>query len=149
MNRSKNTKNADKLQVALDYLSEYSGVRGAVIADNEGLVISKSGHDEFNAELYAALSLSLSSLLAKELVKLSGSNVEFLSIKTSQDWVTIARASHCTLVVAADRRTDDLLGVRISRALEMIATHLKTKYPVLQQATGPKERVIIMEEIHV
>lgn len=149
MNRPKNTKNADKLQVALDYLSEYSGVRGAVISDNEGLVISRSGHDDYNAELYAATALAISSLLAKELVKLSDSGIEFFSIKTAQDWITIARAAHCTLIVTADRRTDELLGVRISRALDMISSYLKTKYPVLQQPTSPKGRDIIMEEIHV
>jgi predicted regulator of Ras-like GTPase activity (Roadblock/LC7/MglB family) len=149
MSRAQNAKNVDKLQVALDYLTEYSGVRGAAIADNEGLVITKSGLEDFNADLFAATSLVLNSVMDRELVKITDSQLEFVSIKTAQDWITVARSGRFTLIVAAERRTDDLLGVRISRALEMITAHLKAKYPVLSQSFSTDGKARIMEEIHV
>lgn len=144
-------KNEDKFQVAVDYLGEYAGIRGVVIADNEGLVISRSGGADFNSDLFAAVALSIINSLDNQLGRLINPGAEYLTIKTHQDWMTVAQASSLLLVVVADRQVDDLLNIRITRALEMITAHLKNKYPALFPGNKPgsKRSSKNAEEIHV
>jgi predicted regulator of Ras-like GTPase activity (Roadblock/LC7/MglB family) len=150
MSPSKALKNVDRFQVSVDYLTEYSGVKGALISDSEGLVISRSGSKGFNAELYAATVLTLVKSLDQQLVKLVKPGTEYLTIKTRHDWITIAHSSSFYLIVAADRQADDLLNIRISRSMEMISTHLKNKYPALLLGkVGIAKAAKNMEEVHV
>ena len=48
-----------RLQEAVDYLVEYSGVMGVVISDGEGLAIACSPRGLKSGELYAALGLEI------------------------------------------------------------------------------------------
>jgi len=147
MGKSKSEK--DKFKMAVEYLTEYSGVRGAVIADVEGVVIARSGQASFDADTFAAYSIAMRTALEGPLGKIANPNPEHLSIKTGNDWITIAQSSEAFLIVAADRRADDLLSVRISRALEMISSYFKERYPL----TIPRERAgrpaKKLEEVHV
>jgi predicted regulator of Ras-like GTPase activity (Roadblock/LC7/MglB family) len=149
MGRTKTVKNQDKFQMAVNYLTEYAGVRGAVIADNEGLVVARSGGEKFNAELYCALAKEIASSLNKILPELIKPGIEYLAIKTSQDWLTVARSESFLLVVAAERNADELLNVRIGRAVEMISSHLKNKYRAVfsDASSGIKKKN--MEVAHV
>jgi predicted regulator of Ras-like GTPase activity (Roadblock/LC7/MglB family) len=128
MSRAKTTKKSqDKFQMAVDYLIEYAGVRGVAIADPEGLVIAHGGND-FDAELHCALAQQITASLNAILPKLIAPEVEHLIIKTPQDWLTVARSATFLLIVVAERNADELLNIRIGRALEMISSHLKGKY---------------------
>jgi len=131
MGKSKLDKSKDKFQVAVDYLTEYSGVKGAIIADNEGIIIARSGPAEFDAETFAAFALAVKASIEEPLKEIARPDVEQLTVKTAQDWITIARLSPIILIVAAERHVDDLLSVRITRSLEMISTHMKAKYPAI------------------
>ncbi len=128
MARSKPDKSIDKFQAAVDHLTDYAGVRGAAIADSEGLVVIRKGSGEFDAEVFCAMALKIIDSLDASLPRLFEPGIEHLALKTAKDWVTIARSEQFFLVVAADRETDDLLNVRINRALEMISSHLRNKY---------------------
>lgn len=123
----------DKFQASLDYLTEYSGVRSAVICDREGLVISKSPQGESLEELYAAAGLELVRAMDRGLARLVNPGCDYLSIKTGEDWVIVAQASIFFLIVRADRSVDDLLNIRVSRALEMISSYLDERYGALLQ----------------
>ena len=147
MGRAKTTVVQDKFQTAVSYVAEYSGVRGAVIVDTEGLVIASGGQEKFDAEKHAALAIQLESTLDKALPQLVTPGVEWLSIKTSDDWLSIARASKLLLVVAADRNADDLLNIRITRSIEMISSHVKQRYP--HYLAPLKKAAREMEEINV
>jgi predicted regulator of Ras-like GTPase activity (Roadblock/LC7/MglB family) len=127
------TKKIDKFQAAVDYLTEYAGVYGAVISDSEGLVIAKSGSDKFDAEFYAALIQVIVKDLNKAVSRLISPEVEYISIKTKNEWLTISQPSKLYLTVAAERKADDLLNVRISRSAEMINTCLAEKYKALRK----------------
>ncbi len=127
----KATNQINKFQVSVDYLTEYSGVKGAVIIDREGLVVATSPRDGVDAELYGAIGLNLAEIVDRNLTKLIDPGCEFLSVKTGKDWITVARTSIFYLIVLADRKADDLINVRIARSLDMISSHMKERYPVL------------------
>lgn len=147
----KATNQIDKFQVSVDYLTEYAGVKGAVIADHEGLVVATSPGDGIDAELYAAIGLNLVEIMDKNLARLIDPGCEFLSVKTGKDWITVARTSVFYLIVVADRKADDLINVRISRSLDMISSHMKDKYPALLIFDEPvkQESVKSVEATHV
>lgn len=132
----KAAKSADKFRAAVEYLTEYSGVRGALIIDDEGLVIVQSPGKGFDGELWAAKGLELVNQMGKKLQGMTRPGCESLTFKTEADWVTVAKSSVFFLVVLADRKADDLLSVRISRAVEMISSYIKEKYPALLSESG-------------
>lgn len=140
----------DKFQAAIDHLTEYGGVKGAVISDHEGLVLAGGGDSAFNPELCAAYSLDVFAAVQGPLGRLLEPEVEFLIVKTRTDWLTLARARHLLLVVAARRQTDDLLSIRINQALEMITVHLENKYAVsLKSDISDSHTAKRLEEVHV
>ena len=151
MGRGKTATNKDRFQAAVDYLSEYAGVKGAVIVDSEGLAIAKSGQKDFDSDNYAAIGFQLVSTVNGALPKLIKPGIELISIKTSSDWLTIARSASLFLVVAAERSADDLLNIRITRSLDMVTAHVKEKYPYYLSQALPrtKEPAKEMEEINV
>ena len=137
----KTAKQQNKFQTAVEYLTDYAGVKGALITDSEGLTIIKSPDEGFDGDYCAAVGLELISVMDKNLRGLAEPGCEFLSLKTGQDWVTVAKSSIFYLIVIAERKADDLLSVRISRALEMIMSYMKEKYPALLlsgESAGPK-----------
>jgi len=136
----KTVKNTDKFQVSVEYLTEYTGVKGVVITDSEGLMIIQQPKEGFNGELCAAVGLELIKLLDKNLHGIAEPGCEFLSIKTGADWLTVAKTSIFYVIVLADRKADDLLNVRISRALEMISSYMKEKYPAVSPEREPAVR---------
>jgi predicted regulator of Ras-like GTPase activity (Roadblock/LC7/MglB family) len=147
MGRAKTTVVKNKFQAALDYLTEYAGVRGAVIVDSEGLAIASGGQAKFDADKHAAFVVQLELVLNQALPQLVTPGVEWLTIKTGDDWLTVARASALLLVVAADRNVDDLLNIRITRSIDMISSHMKQRYPFYLAPVKKAARE--MEEINV
>ncbi len=147
----KPAKQIDKFQVSVDYITEYSGVKRAVIIDREGLVVATSAQDSVDAELWAAMCLNLVDIMDRNMTGLIDPGCEFLSVKTGKDWITVARTSIFYLIVVADRKADDLLNVRISRSLDMISAHMKDKYPALLFFDGPAEQKSVksVEATHV
>lgn len=132
----------NKFQVAVEYLNDYAGVKAALITDSEGLVIFGNTGDQFDSDLCAAVGLDLIGLLDKNFRGIIEPGCDFLSVKTRSDWITVARSSIFYLIVIADRKADDLLSVRISRALEMISSYLKEKYPAVLLSSNPATRKI-------
>jgi predicted regulator of Ras-like GTPase activity (Roadblock/LC7/MglB family) len=128
MGRAKQPKSIDKFQNAVGYLAEYSGVRGVVITDREGLVLVGRGAESPELERYAAYALEIIKAVRSPFHELLKSEIEHLVIKTSHDWLTIAVSVPLMLVVVADRQADDLLHIRITRSLEMISSYVREKY---------------------
>jgi len=140
-----------KLQAAVNYVAEYSGVMGAVIADREGLVIVCSPPGLKNGELYAALGLDIIRNADGSVGKLIDPGSRHVSVKTKDRWFTVAATLNFLLIVLADKKADDLLNVRIQRTLDMIANHVKDKYPaeVYSDMPGEVKKEITMEASHV
>lgn len=133
----KDSKEENRFQAAVNYLSGYSGVIGAVVADDEGLVITCSPPAMEEGEMYAALGLEITRVIDSDISRLIEPGCGFISIKTDTRWMTIGATLNVYLVVLADRKADDLLNVRIQRALDMITKHIKEKYPAEVYSTRP------------
>ncbi len=147
----KSTKIINRFQSSVDYLTEYSGVIGAVVCDDEGLIIAKGGAEAFDAESYAALGLTLVTDVGLKLKRLIGPEIEYVVLKTGRHWLTIAKSSNMYLIVAADRHADDLLNIRITRSIEMITSFVKEKYPSTSATQKLTTSYIAknMEDVHV
>jgi len=124
----------NKFQTTLEYLVEYRGVKGAVIFDNEGLIVGSIGQENIDAECFSPLTLLILEQTDKVLSRLDENPVQSMVIKTNDSWLTINRCiDNLILVVNAAIETDELLKVRIGQAVEMIKSHLKDKYSLLEK----------------
>lgn len=140
-----------RLQTAVDYLTGYTGVIGAVIADHEGLVVACSPPSLMHGERFAALGPEIFDITDRIIEKVIKPGCRHVSLKTEDRWLTVAATLNFRLVVLADKKADDLLNVRIQRALEMIANHIKEKYPVEVYSSRPEaiKKEEAMEASHV
>lgn len=147
----KNQKENCRLQTAVDYLAEYSGVNGAVVADHEGLIVACSPPSVFKGEFYAALGPEIFKVIDNNIDKLIDPGCRFMSLKTEEKWLTIASILNFFLIVLADKKADDLLNVRIQRTLEMVANHINEKYPaeVYNNEPASVKNENSMEALHV
>jgi predicted regulator of Ras-like GTPase activity (Roadblock/LC7/MglB family) len=123
----KRVKKAD-LEEALHYLREYSGVKGAILVDNGGLVVGGDTSSDFDPELFASIAICLREANHNFLKKINESDLERIGIHTSNLWISLNQILSFTLVTVADRHTDELLSVRISQAAGMIKKHLEERY---------------------
>lgn len=113
---------------ALDYLKEYSGVEGVILVDNEGLVVSKRVNEGWDEEKIAPLALLLRKVNSDQLKKMDASPIERVEFLSQKLWISLNSIDDFTLLSLAQRSTDELLNIRILKAVEMIKTHLKKKY---------------------
>jgi predicted regulator of Ras-like GTPase activity (Roadblock/LC7/MglB family) len=123
----KRTRRGD-LEEALHYLKEYSGVKGAILVDNEGLVVASDPSPDFDPELFASLAIALKEANHNLLGKINESKMEKMGIHTPQVWISLNEILSFTLVTVAHHHTDELLSVRISQAVGMIKKHLEERY---------------------
>jgi predicted regulator of Ras-like GTPase activity (Roadblock/LC7/MglB family) len=147
----KEPKEDRRFQAAVEYLTDYTGVIGAAIADSEGLVIACGPSDLPDSEMYAALGPEIFVTANRIIERLVDPGCEYLALKTAEKWLTIATTLGFYLIVLADRKADELLNVRIQRALEMISTYIKEKYPAEIYTKRPQKikRVEAMEASNV
>jgi len=82
---------------------------------------------------FSPLALLILEQTNKVLNRLNENPVQSMVIKTNDSWLTIECIDNIILVVNAAIETDELLKVRIGQAVEMIKSHLKDKYPLLEK----------------
>ena len=140
-----------RFQAAVEYVAGYFNVKSVVIADNEGMVVACAGREKFDAEVFSARAVEMMKTIDLQIGNIIDPASEYAVIKTPQNLLTVARVAPFILIVVAKRQIDDLLHIRISRALEMISSHYKNKYPALMQSDKPRDKKSPknMEEIHV
>jgi predicted regulator of Ras-like GTPase activity (Roadblock/LC7/MglB family) len=122
----------DKFRMALDYVGEYRGVKGAVIFNKEGLVIGRTELDGFDAESFSPLALLIMQQTDSVLERLDEKSCVAMTIKTPGSWIRFRTIGSLVLVVIASSDTDELLKVRIGQAVDMIKSNLKEKYPLVK-----------------
>jgi predicted regulator of Ras-like GTPase activity (Roadblock/LC7/MglB family) len=127
---TKTEKKENKFQSALEYLLEYQGVKGAIIFDKEGLVVSNISRDNADPELFSPLALLMIEQTSTVLSRLGEPPVHFLIMKNNESWITIERINDLILVVRAGHDTNELLKVRIGQAVDMVRTYVKENYPL-------------------
>jgi predicted regulator of Ras-like GTPase activity (Roadblock/LC7/MglB family) len=127
----KSEKKENRLQGALEYLSEYKGVKSVAVFDKEGLVIGQMGKEGFDAEKFSPLAVLMLDNINNVLRRLDEDQAGTVMVKTHQSWLTLTRIDDIFLAVTAEIQTDDLLRLRIGQATEMIKNHFNEKYPLL------------------
>jgi predicted regulator of Ras-like GTPase activity (Roadblock/LC7/MglB family) len=116
------------LQSILHYLREYAGVKAALLFDQEGLVVASDSRQEFDAEKIATFSRHLKDVNDKVLLSMGEKPAERIGIHTSDLWMNLYQIGEFTLAVLSERRTDELLSVRITQSTVMIERFLVEKY---------------------
>ena len=126
---TKTDQKENRFQATLEYLGEYQGVQGAVVFDNEGLVVGYLNRDALDAELLSPLALLILDQASEVLARLDETPVKSMMLKNDESWIILERVEDLVLAVKAGNETDDLLKVRVGRAIEMIKSCLKQSYP--------------------
>jgi predicted regulator of Ras-like GTPase activity (Roadblock/LC7/MglB family) len=116
------------LENALHYLREYSGVKVAILVDDEGLMVACDGFSDMEPETFASLAVSFKESNNLLLKRIGEKGLNRMGIHTLNLWISLNQILSLTLVTVADRHTDELLSVRISQATEMIRRHLEQRY---------------------
>lgn len=124
----KNRTKSGDLENALHYLREYSGVKGAILVDDEGLVVGCDRLSDLDPETFASLAVSFKESNNLFLKRIGEKGLKRMGIHTPNLWISLNQILSFTLITVADGRTDELLSVRISQATGMIEKHLKKKY---------------------
>jgi predicted regulator of Ras-like GTPase activity (Roadblock/LC7/MglB family) len=117
----------NRLENVLHYLREYAGVKAAILVDCEGLVMAEDTVD-FDPESVASFARCFKEINDQMLDRMGQKASERIGIHTPDLWVCLNQIGDFTLVVLSDRRTDELLSVRISQSIGMIKKSLAERY---------------------
>ena len=128
--KEKETKVAaeEKLENFLHYLREYAGVRAAVLVDREGLVVAEDSSSDSDPEMVATYAKHIKETNDRILEKMGEKTSERIGIYTPDTWICLNQIGDFTLAVVSDRRTDELLSVRIQQSTGMIRRFLCQRY---------------------
>jgi predicted regulator of Ras-like GTPase activity (Roadblock/LC7/MglB family) len=118
----------EKLENFLHYLREYAGVKAAVLVDHEGLVLAEDSSSDSDPETIATYARHIKEANDQILSKMGEKNSERIAIYTADAWICLNEIDDLTLAVVSDRRTDELLSVRIQQSIGMIRRYFCQKY---------------------
>ncbi len=127
---------------AVRYLGEHHAVMIAAVVDLEGLLLAAYRRGNFDPAMWAPLSLMFESSHRKILDRTgeSGQPSRFDFTFGSRK-LTIARTNDFNLMVLANHEEDDLLGIRITQAMEIIRKYASERYGHLQPS-GTEEKYV-------
>jgi len=120
---------SDSTENALDYIMDFSGVIGCLLTNNEGLLIESRWHSKEGADLWAANTADLFRANLLVLERCGDRTVHNLEIKTGQRKIGIYSLSGLLLTVVSKHSADELLKIRIIRAIEMLRNVGHSKPP--------------------
>ncbi|MGB7062274.1 MAG: roadblock/LC7 domain-containing protein [Candidatus Zixiibacteriota bacterium] len=128
--KEKETKVAaeEKLENFLHYLREYAGVKAAVLVDHEGLVVAEDSSPDLDPETVATYAKHIKETNDQILDKMGEKSSERIGIYTADAWICLNQIEDFTLAVVSDRRTDELLSVRIQQSTGMIKRYFCQRY---------------------
>jgi predicted regulator of Ras-like GTPase activity (Roadblock/LC7/MglB family) len=128
----------ESLESILHYLKEYSGVKAAILVDEEGLVIAQDASSDQDVEKVASYARCLKEANDLVLGKIGEQTSERINIHTSTLWICLNRVGHFLLVVVADHNTDELLTVRVMQSMSAINRYIQEKYQqnILKEVEG-------------
>ncbi len=125
---SPGTAEVDGFDRAVRYLGEHGSVYMAAVVDNEGLLLANYVRGDADAEEWAPLSLVFFQQNEKVLSRGHLEAPEKLDLLLQEKRITVAREGDFSLMVVAERQVDDVLGIRVNQALEMVKKHMSERY---------------------
>lgn len=124
---------------ATGYIGEHSSVHLAVVADHEGLILSSFERGQnADPEAWAPLSLLLFEGNRQVLSRINHGLPERLDLLVGNDRVVMARQNWYSLVVVAERQTDDFLNIRINQGLEIMRKYVEERYSNIEHYKAEK-----------
>lgn len=118
----------DSLDNILHYLAEYTGVKGAILVDQEGLVVAKTCSSDLDGDKMATFARCLKEANDQILKRMGEKDSERVGIYTPALWISLNQIESFVLVVVSDRHTDELLSVRILQSVGMLKRFLTQRY---------------------
>lgn len=129
------------LDEMLDYIKDYSGVEACLLVDQEGLILAQRGNPGLDLENLSPLAGLLESSCLKVLARMGEKQLEKVETCTPGLRLSVQKLLDFRLVVVSDRRTDDLLNIRIQRVVEQLTKKLSERYPQEVLMTREEEYV--------
>lgn len=122
------TTEIDGFERAVRYLGEHGSVFMGAVVDNEGLLLANYVRGDVDPEEWAPLSQMF--FQQNETVLLRGhlEAAEKLDLLLRDKRITVARDNNFSLMVVAERQADDVLGIRVNQAFEMVKKHMGERY---------------------
>jgi predicted regulator of Ras-like GTPase activity (Roadblock/LC7/MglB family) len=116
---------------AVKYIGEHGSVYMAAVVDNEGLLLAQFKRGKFIPEDYAPLAQLLTDDNSRSIYRhgFDFSELERIDLSLKDEKVVVFRHDFCTLVVIAERQSDDLLNIRINQGIDTIAKYVEDRYP--------------------
>jgi predicted regulator of Ras-like GTPase activity (Roadblock/LC7/MglB family) len=114
---------------ATRYIGEHGSVHLAAVVDQEGLLLANTRRGSIEAEDWAPMALLLASDNQKVIDRVSGFGPpEKIDLVTKDNRVIVARESWYSLLVIAERQSDDLLNIRINQGMDIIRKYVEDRY---------------------
>jgi hypothetical protein len=115
------------LDDAVSYVGEYQGVRMCWVVDHEGLPLAVWQRQQYSADadFWAPVSVEAADFHRKRLSAEGACRPQRIEVRTDQGRLIAEAVGDYWLGVLADPDADDLISIRLSRALEMTANYLQ------------------------
>lgn len=116
---------------AVRYIGEHGSVYMAAVVDHEGLLLAQFKRGNFLPEDYAPLAQLLTEDNSRLLSRrgFNFSELERIDLGLKEERLVICKHDFCTLVVIAERQSDDLLNIRINQGMDTIAKYVEERFP--------------------
>lgn len=120
---------ANVMEKAVHYIGESASVKMALLVDDEGLTLARFNRSAEDYELWAPLALILEKDNREIVNKYSRMGAPTkIDIVTRQARLIFRRVDHVTLMVMADKTTDETIHIRIAQAVDMISKYMSERY---------------------
>jgi hypothetical protein len=122
-------KGTNGFERAARYLGEHHAVRLAAVIDKEGLVMGNFVRGEINPEDWAPLALQIAEANAAVLTRHYDTPEPLrVDLVLKNEKLFIVSVLEFSLLVLANREDEDLLGIRLAQATEIISKYVSERY---------------------
>jgi predicted regulator of Ras-like GTPase activity (Roadblock/LC7/MglB family) len=134
--------NQNGFERAVNYVGGHHAVKVAVVVDHEGLTVATYKRGEIDPEEWAPLAMVFKDLNSAILGRLYDTpDPEKIILTINQDRLSILSAANFNLMVLAGREDDDLLGIRLAQAADMIRKYVSERYDT-ELSQSPEEKYV-------
>ncbi|MFZ1684919.1 MAG: hypothetical protein WAU88_12440 [Candidatus Zixiibacteriota bacterium] len=130
---------------ATRYLGEHGSVFLAAVVDNEGLLLGHFKRGAVVAEDLAPLALMFMDTSRRVLDRAHLAGPEKIDITLKDKRLLVAKEASFSLMVLAERMSDDTLGIRFNQAMEMVRRWYAERYTVRQTVNAERIHVSSIE----
>jgi len=121
---------------ATAWVGEFSGVRMALVVDEDGLVVSRWSRQTYSqdADFWAAVAVEMARFHQHWPASADAVDLRRLEVETTSGKLTIRRAGTFWLTVLTETEAGELVSVRVAQAVEMIEKHYHDRYHTVRPA---------------